>query len=208
MEKELLRSEEAKRITLLGFWINAALVVIKITSGVLGRSGAMVADGVHSLSDFLTDVVVLTGFTLAQQPEDDCHNYGHGKYETLAAAIIGIFLILVGFEIFKLGLSNIIAVYHGEALPKPGVIGLIAAFNKWHKTEEEGRKFLDEYNQVVNNQKTNFQNLEKLPIPPPINSKILEIPILAACFEAIRNFTRGPDFADISSTNCGGIPSL
>lgn len=127
MEKELFRSREGKKITLIGFWMNAILTTIKIFAGILGKSGAMLADGIHSLSDFLTDFVVLVGFKLTEQPEDDCHNYGHDKYETLATAIISIFLAIVGFEILKSGISNIITVIRGDILPKPGMIALIAA---------------------------------------------------------------------------------
>ncbi len=127
MKKETLRSSEAKKITLTGFWVNAALAAIKIFAGFSGKSNAMIADGVHSLSDFLTDIVVLVGFKLTEQPEDDCHNYGHGKYETLATAIISIFLAIVGFEILKASTSSIISVIRGELLPKPGMIALAAA---------------------------------------------------------------------------------
>ncbi|MDF2614980.1 MAG: fieF [Clostridia bacterium] len=127
MEKESYRSLEGKKVTFIGFGINAVLVAIKIFAGVIGRSGAMIADGMHSLSDFLTDIVVLVGFKLTEQPEDDSHNYGHDKYETLVTAIIGIFLVMVGFKILKSGLSNIVSIIYGETLPKPGVITLAAA---------------------------------------------------------------------------------
>lgn len=127
MQKELLRSYEAKKATLFGFWVNAFLTAIKIFAGIIGRSGAMVADGVHSLSDFMTDIVVMVGFKLTEQPEDDCHNYGHDKYETLATTIISVFLGIVGFQILKSGIINIITVIQGEILPKPRIIALVAA---------------------------------------------------------------------------------
>lgn len=128
MQKQLLRGQEAKRITLLGFWVNAVLVVIKLIAGIMGRSGAMIADGVHSLSDFLSDIVVIVGFKLANQPADEDHNYGHEKYETIATTVISLFLVLVGFEILKTGLANIDLVLRGQLLPKPGMIALAAAF--------------------------------------------------------------------------------
>lgn len=127
MEKEVCRSLEGKKVTLIGFWVNAVLVAVKIFAGIIGRSGAMMADGIHSLSDFLTDIAVLIGFKLTEQPEDDGHNYGHDKYETLVAAIIGVFLIMVGFKILKSGASDILSIIHGEILPKPAVIALVAA---------------------------------------------------------------------------------
>lgn len=69
MQKELYRSREARKITLTGFLVNAVLTVFKIVAGILGHSGAMLADGIHSLSDFLTDIVVLIGFKLTEKPE-------------------------------------------------------------------------------------------------------------------------------------------
>ncbi len=127
MDLEFNRIQAGKRITLIGFWINFVLTVFKILAGIVGRSGAILADGVHSLSDFLTDLVVLLGFKLTERPEDECHNYGHGKYETLATIVISIFLAIVGLEILKSGIENIIAVSRGNLLPQPKMIALIAA---------------------------------------------------------------------------------
>ncbi|MCK8060027.1 MULTISPECIES: cation diffusion facilitator family transporter [unclassified Fusibacter] len=124
-EKE--RSAKAKKVTWTGFWVNAFLAVIKLAAGIIGRSGAMVADGVHSLSDFMTDIVVFVGFKFTEQPEDECHNYGHAKYETIATLIISFFLVVVGFEIFKSGISNIWLVFRGNILPQPGLIAVVAA---------------------------------------------------------------------------------
>lgn len=125
--EQMLRSKEAKKITLVGSMVNILLTILKLIAGFIGKSGAMIADGVHSLSDLLTDVVVLIGFKFTEKPEDDDHNYGHGKFETLATAIISIFLFVVGFEIFKNGAVNIWKVFRGGTLPKPGMIALAAA---------------------------------------------------------------------------------
>ena len=127
MEKELIRSKEARKVTLVGFFINALLTTFKLVAGILGKSGAMVADAVHSLSDFLTDIVVLIGFKLTSKPEDQCHNYGHDKYETLATVIISVALAFVGYQILKSGIINVLLVIKGEILPKPRLIALIAA---------------------------------------------------------------------------------
>jgi cation diffusion facilitator family transporter len=127
MEKELFRGREARKITFIGFWINAILTAFKIFAGIVGNSGAMIADGIHSLSDFLTDIAVLIGFRLSEKPEDDCHNYGHDKYETLVTVIISVFLIIVGFEILKSGIANIMITIKGGNLEKPGMIALVAA---------------------------------------------------------------------------------
>ena len=127
MQQELLRGKEAKRVTIIGFWINAVLTAFKVFAGLVGHSGAMLADGIHSLSDFLTDIVVLIGFKFTEKPEDECHNYGHDKYETLTTAVISLFLIVVGARILRSSLVNVAIVFDGGVLPKPGLIALMAA---------------------------------------------------------------------------------
>lgn len=127
MKKELLRSQKAKHVTLVGFWTNACLTVMKLLAGYFGRSRAMLADGIHSMSDFLTDIVVIVGFKLTERPEDHDHTYGHGKYETLATVFISIMLLVAGAGIFKSGLDNIIKVTQGEVIPKPTYWPLVAA---------------------------------------------------------------------------------
>ena len=127
MKEELLRGKVARKATLIGFFVNALLAVFKIAAGTIGKSGAMFADGIHSLSDFLTDLVVLVGIKFTEQPEDDCHNYGHGKYETLATLIISVFLFVVGFEILKSGIRNISLIINDGVIESPKVIALLAA---------------------------------------------------------------------------------
>jgi len=127
VQKELIRGKEAKKVTLIGFGINSILTIFKVFAGIIGNSGAMLADGIHSLSDLLTDIVVLIGFKLTEKPEDDSHNYGHDKYETLTTIIISIFLAIVGFKIMKSGIVNVMTVIKGERLLKPGLIALVAA---------------------------------------------------------------------------------
>lgn len=127
MRNEISKEQQGRKTTLIGFYTNIVLSILKIVAGIIGKSGAMLADGVHSISDFFTDVVVILGLKLSEKPEDDCHNYGHGKYEALATAIISIFLGIVGFEILKAGVVNIIAVIRGSILPRPGFIALIVA---------------------------------------------------------------------------------
>lgn len=132
MEKMVItdevRSSEAKKVTLVGFVVNAILTVFKIFAGIQGRSAAMIADGVHSLSDFFTDIVVLVGFKFTDKPADEDHNYGHGKYETLATVVISMALFLVGYKILSTGIINIYEViFNGKVLEKPGMIALIAA---------------------------------------------------------------------------------
>ena len=87
----------------------------------------MIADAVHSASDFATDVVVLAFVRISAKPRDDDHKWGHGKYETLASLIIGVALFAVGVEIFVDSAEKIKAVVEGEVIPRPGVIAIIAA---------------------------------------------------------------------------------
>lgn len=98
-----MSDEERQRIiygvTLRGSIINMLLLVLKFVAGFVGGSAAMIADAVHSLSDFITDIIVVVFVRLGNKPEDRDHDYGHGKYETLATAIIGISLLFVGVMI-------------------------------------------------------------------------------------------------------------
>jgi cation diffusion facilitator family transporter len=121
------RQQQANRITWIGFFANLALMLFKLIAGILGRSSAMIADAVHSVSDFATDLVVVGSLKVASKPQDRNHKYGHGKVETLAAAFVGIVLFFVGAGILGSGISNIIGHYGNSPLQKPGYIALIAA---------------------------------------------------------------------------------
>ena len=126
MEKES-REKQIYRVTIVGSIANFFLLVFKFVAGILGQSSAMIADAVHSLSDFVTDIIVLVFVKVSAKPKDAGHDYGHGKYETLATAIIGIVLLMVGTGIFWNGLNQILAFYRGEKLGSPDLIALIAA---------------------------------------------------------------------------------
>ena len=108
-------------------FVNMILFAFKLVAGIVGRSGAMIADAVHSASDFVTDIVVLAFVRISAKPRDDDHKWGHGKYETLASLIIGVALFAVGIEILIDSAEKIAAVAAGEVLPRPGVIAIIAA---------------------------------------------------------------------------------
>lgn len=108
-------------------FVNIVLFAFKLVAGLVGRSGAMVADAVHSASDFATDIVVLAFVRISTKPRDDDHKWGHGKYETLASLIIGVALFAVGVEILIDCAEKITAFANGEVLPRPGVIAIIAA---------------------------------------------------------------------------------
>lgn len=121
------REKEIFRVTVWGGIINVVLLVVKFAAGIFGHSAAMIADAVHSLTDFATDVVVLIFVHLGNKPADRDHDYGHGKYETLATAIIGTSLLAVGVLIFCSGMDKTWRVIQGEVLPSPGKVALVAA---------------------------------------------------------------------------------
>ena len=98
------REKAIYRVTWTGSFVNFLLVVFKLTAGVFGHSAAMIADAVHSLSDFVTDIIVIVFTRISNKPQDKGHDYGHGKYETLATAIIGTVLFAVGAGICWNGL--------------------------------------------------------------------------------------------------------
>ena len=121
------REKEIYKVTVVGSVVNFLLLVFKFVAGIAGHSAAMLADAVHSLSDFVTDIIVIIFVRISNKPEDKDHDYGHGKYETLATAIIGILLLCVGFGILWNGASSIYDFFHGEQLGEPGMLALIAA---------------------------------------------------------------------------------
>lgn len=121
------REKGIYKITIVGSVVNFFLLVFKFFAGIVGHSAAMLADAVHSLSDFITDIIVIVFVRISNKPEDKGHDYGHGKYETLATAIIGILLLGVGFGIFWNGATAIYGFLHGEPLEAPRMLALIAA---------------------------------------------------------------------------------
>ncbi len=121
------REKEILRVTWIGSIVNFLLLVLKFVAGIVGNSAAMVADAIHSLSDFITDIIVVVFVRISGKPEDEGHNYGHGKYETLATAIIGLILFFVGGGIFINGTKSIIETINGKSLAAPSMLALIAA---------------------------------------------------------------------------------
>lgn len=145
------RVKEVYKVTIAGSIINVVLLVLKFAAGILGHSAAMIADAIHSLTDFATDVVVLVFVKLGNKPKDKDHDYGHGKYETLATAIIGISLFVVGVMICYSGVTKTYRAICGETLQQPGVVALIAAIvsivmKEWayQFTVKAGRKYHSE----------------------------------------------------------------
>lgn len=121
------RQKETYRVTIAGSIINILLLAFKFAAGILGHSAAMIADAIHSLTDFVTDAIVLVFVRLGSKPTDRDHDYGHGKYETLASAIIGVSLLVVGMMICYSGVTKTYHAMCGEPLQQPGFIALAAA---------------------------------------------------------------------------------
>lgn len=121
------RERAVYRVTLLGFVVNLALTAGKFAAGFAGRSGAMVADAAHSASDFLTDLVVMVFVRISAKPKDECHDYGHGKFETLATIMIGVALMATGAGIFADSLGRVRQALAGAPLERPGMVALAAA---------------------------------------------------------------------------------
>lgn len=121
------RQKETYRVTIAGSIINILLLAFKFAAGILGHSSAMIADAIHSLTDFVTDAIVLVFVRLGSKPTDHDHDYGHGKYETLASAIIGVSLLVVGMMICYSGVTKTYHAMCGEPLQQPGFIALAAA---------------------------------------------------------------------------------
>lgn len=121
------REKEIYKVTLIGTVVNALLIVLKLVAGIIGRSSAMIADAVHSLSDFVTDAIVLIFVRIAGLPSDKGHDYGHGKYETLATLIIGCILAMAGIGLLISGIEQVVRSFNGELLPRPRMVALIVA---------------------------------------------------------------------------------
>lgn len=141
------REKEIYRVTWVGSLVNLLLVVFKFLAGIAGHSAAMMADAVHSLSDFITDVVVILFVRISSKPVDKNHDYGHGKYETMATALIGVALLAVGTGILWNGAADILACLRGEELRQPGGWALAAAVVSiamkealYHYTVRTGRR--------------------------------------------------------------------
>lgn len=127
MANEVNREKEIYKLTLWGSLVNFLLLVFKFVAGFVGNSAAMIADAVHSLSDFITDIIVILFVRVSSMPKDENHHYGHGKYETLATAIIGVVLFAVGVGILVNAVETIIDFFHGKELAAPNIWALGAA---------------------------------------------------------------------------------
>ena len=123
----MTREQEIYKVTLVGSVGNMALLTFKFVAAVLGHSSAMMADAIHSLSDFITDLVVLVFVRLSAKPQDQSHDYGHGKFETFATFIIGLALVVAAVGIIVAAVLKVVRWAQGATLEAPGILALWAA---------------------------------------------------------------------------------
>ena len=123
----MTREKEIYKVTLVGSAGNAALLTFKFIAAIWGHSSAMMADAIHSLSDFVTDLLVLVFVSISAKPQDEGHDYGHGKFETIASFLIGLALVAAATGIVVSGVLKLLAWWNGEQLEAPGWIALWAA---------------------------------------------------------------------------------
>ena len=121
------REQDIYRVTLVGSVGNVALLTFKFVAAVLGHSSAMMADAVHSLSDFITDLVVLVFVHVSAKPQDQSHDYGHGKFETFATFVIGLALVAAAVGIIVAAVLKVVLWAQGTELEAPGMLALWAA---------------------------------------------------------------------------------
>ncbi len=122
-----LRGKKGSRVARLGLYANILLTSAKFAAGYFGRSRALIADALHSASDIVTDITVMLGFYFSSQPPDERHRWGHGKFETVASQIVGVFLIAAGIGIGYSAVESIIAFFEGQSIERPGLIAIFAA---------------------------------------------------------------------------------
>lgn len=141
------RGKDIKKVTLAGSAVNVLLTVVKVLAGVAGGSSAMIADGLHSLSDLFSDVIVLLFAGISAKGKDKGHAFGHGKFETLATLIVSFVLVVAGVVLLIGGGKSIVNVLNGGVLPVPGKVALFAAFVSvvakevlYRVTAKEGRR--------------------------------------------------------------------
>lgn len=123
----ITRTDQIKRVTIQGSFINFVLTIGKLIAGIVGNSTAMIADAIHSLSDFITDIIVIAFVNVSGKDYDENHPYGHGKFETFATVLISIALFMVGIGILYSSTIKIIEILNGVVIEKPKYIAFYAA---------------------------------------------------------------------------------
>src|SRR5699024_1472822 len=115
---------DKRRVTIVGALWNLVLAVGKVIAGVVGQSQALIVDGVHSLSDLVSDAVVLVASRWGAIEPDHNHPYGHGRIETVAAAIVGVLLLVVAIGFI---VHAVMRLLEPERLLQPGWLALWVA---------------------------------------------------------------------------------
>jgi cation diffusion facilitator family transporter len=121
-----LDSALAIHVSLVTIVVNALLTLLKLLAGIVGRSSAMLSDGVHSASDVFSTLVVIAGVKMASKKEDKDHPYGHERMECVAAIILAVLLALVGVGIGLSGIQKIVGGSY-QTLTVPGLSALVVA---------------------------------------------------------------------------------
>ena len=145
--KKVSNTDRAVQVTVVGIIWNIILIIIKLFAGIYGRSSALVADAIHSMSDFVSDLAVLAGIRIARRPCDQTHNYGHGRFETLSTIVIAFSLFAAAAGIMWQGAVSIYGIWNGEEFTAPAPLALIVAAaailikeGLFHYTIHAGRK--------------------------------------------------------------------
>ena len=119
------RTETAMHISRVSILANAFLSVFKLIAGILGRSGAMISDAVHSFSDVFSTIIVMIGMYFSGREADETHPYGHDRFESVASVVLSAILIITAYGIGRTGVQ---AIMNGaQNTPVPGMIALVAA---------------------------------------------------------------------------------
>lgn len=141
------RNRQEKRCTLVGMTSDVGLSVLKIATGIFGHSSAILADGIHSISDTMTDALVYAMVRLSGKGVDDRYRYGRGKYETLAAFLISIILVIVALGLMTEGVTDVWGALHGTTLERPhnialivGIIAVVVKEGLYQYTRIKGRQ--------------------------------------------------------------------
>lgn len=122
-----IRTRDAIRVSWIGFFVNLILCFFKLFAGIFGKSTAMLADAIHSISDFVTDLIVIVFVSISAKQRDATHDYGHGKFETFASLLVSAILLAVGIGILINGINKVSYVIKGKSIAAPGMIAFIAA---------------------------------------------------------------------------------
>jgi cation diffusion facilitator family transporter len=130
------REKIVRKVTWVGLWVNLFLAAIKFTAGIYGKSQALVADAIHSLTDLTTDIAVIAGSHYWSRPPDENHPYGHRRLETLVTVFIGVVLIAAGIGIGWKAISALqekhASIYRWTAMTGRRVKSAALAANAWH----------------------------------------------------------------------------